>query len=392
MNFIFFSPHFPQNSTEFCFRLKEAGANVLGIGDAAYDSLNDRLKASLTEYYRVTNMEDYDQVLRAVGYFTHKYGKIDRFESLNEYWLEADARIRTDFNIPGTKADFIPNLKHKSKMKPFFEKGGVQTIRSHTYTGNKKNALKFIKETGYPIVVKPDSGAGAGSTYKADSEAEFEAILAKEHLQGVDFIIEEYIEGIILTYDGLADADGNVVFETSHRFEQSIMEVVNTADNLYYICLPKIDEKVRTAGRNTLKAFDVRETFFHIEFFERKRDGAIVALEVNMRPPGAWMPDAINYTHDTDIYKRWADMVLRRQPAEAYKGKYFTGYAARRNHKKYQHSHEEILDKYKDNLVFYSDIDEIFRGAMGDFAYQFRAATYKNVKAVIDYIQQPAKG
>ena len=87
MNFIFFSPHFPQNSTEFCFSLKEAGANVLGIGDADYETLNDRLKNSLTEYYKVSDMENYDQVLRAVGFFTHKYGKIDRFESLNEYWL-----------------------------------------------------------------------------------------------------------------------------------------------------------------------------------------------------------------------------------------------------------------------------------------------------------------
>ncbi|KAA6311139.1 L-arginine-specific L-amino acid ligase, partial [termite gut metagenome] len=134
MNFIFFSPHFPPNSTEFCFYLKEYGANLLGIGDAEYSSLNDRLKYSLTEYYRVTNMEDYDQILRAVGFFTHKYGKIDRFESLNEYWLELEAQIRTDFNINGTKTDFIQNLKRKSQMKSFFEKSGVQTVKCHKYT------------------------------------------------------------------------------------------------------------------------------------------------------------------------------------------------------------------------------------------------------------------
>lgn len=119
MNFIFFSPHFPANSTEFCFYLKEAGAHVLGIGDAEYDLLGDRLKNALTEYYKITDMEDYDQIVRAVGYFTHIYGKIDRFESLNEYWLETEAHIRTDFNIYGTKNDFIDNLKQKSKMKAF---------------------------------------------------------------------------------------------------------------------------------------------------------------------------------------------------------------------------------------------------------------------------------
>ena len=173
MNFIFFSPHFPQNSTEFCFYLKEAGVNVLGIGDAEFNSLNDRLKHSLTEYYKVSNMEDYNQILRAVGFYTHKYGKIDRFESLNEYWLELEARIRTDFNIYGTKNDFIYNLKLKSKMKAFFEKSGVKTVRCFK-PSTKKEALNFIKKVGYPVVVKPDQGSGASMTYKIEDESAFD--------------------------------------------------------------------------------------------------------------------------------------------------------------------------------------------------------------------------
>ncbi|MFA6342251.1 MAG: ATP-grasp domain-containing protein, partial [Fibrobacteraceae bacterium] len=310
MNFIFFSPHFPQNSTEFCFYLKEYGANVLGIGDEDYHTLNPRLKQSLTEYYKVSDLEDYNQTLRAIGYFTHKYGKIDRFESLNEYWLELEARARTDFNIYGTKNDFIGNLKQKSKMKSFFQKSGVQTVKCHTYQ-DPESAEKFIEEVGFPVVIKPDSGSGANFTYKAKNEFELNTILHNRQLQDVHFIIEEFVDGIILTYDGLVDRFGNVIFENGHCFEQSIMDVVNTNDNLYYICLPKIADKVREAGRDILKAFDVREKFFHIELFERKRDGAIVALEVNMRPPGAWMTDAINYTYDVNVYRKWASMVVR---------------------------------------------------------------------------------
>ncbi|MDR3705151.1 MAG: ATP-grasp domain-containing protein [Paludibacteraceae bacterium] len=387
MNFIFFSPHFPENSTEFCFYLKEFGANVLGIGDAAYDSLNDRLKQSLTEYYKVSDLEDYDQVLRAVGYFTHKYGKIDRFDSLNEYWLELEARIRTDFNIYGTKNDFIGNLKRKSKMKSFFQKSGVQTVRCHQYE-NRESALKFIAEVGYPVVVKPDSGSGANFTYKIKNEFELDAVLANKQVQDAQFIIEEFVDGIILTYDGLVDRFGNVVFENSHRFEQSIMDVVNTDDNLYYICLPEIADKVRTAGRNILKAFDVREKFFHIELFERKRDGEIVALEVNMRPPGAWMTDAINYSHDVNVYRKWASLVVRNKVDDQPEGKYFTGYASRKDHKTYKFSHQEIIDRVGNKMLYYNRIEKIFSRAMGDFAYQFRTDTYKEVKEVIDFIQR----
>jgi carbamoylphosphate synthase large subunit len=385
MNFIFFSPHFPQNSTEFCFYLKEAGANVLGIGDAAYDTLNDRLKYSLTEYYKVSDMEDYNQILKAVGFFTYKYGKIDRFDSLNEYWLETEARIRTDFNIYGTKTDFIYNLKHKSKMKAFFEKSGVKTVRCFKST-DKKKSLNFIKKVGYPVVVKPDLGSGASMTYKIEDEAGFDSFFTTKPAE-VEFIIEEFVDGIILTYDGLIDRDGKIIFENSHRFEQSIMDVVNTDDNLYYICLPDIDEKVRLAGRNILKAFDVREKFFHIELFERKSDQEIVALEVNMRPPGAWMTDAINYSHDINIYREWANMITRDDVKVVSDAQYFTGYASRKERKRYRNTHDQILNHYGDKILYYSPIERVFSRAMGNYAYQFRTKTYKEVKEIIEYIQ-----
>lgn len=85
MNFVFVSPQFPASYWNFCDRLKQRGVTVLGLSDAPYDSLSDQVKNSLTEYYRVDNMEDYDQMVRAMGYFTHKYGKIDWLESNNEY-------------------------------------------------------------------------------------------------------------------------------------------------------------------------------------------------------------------------------------------------------------------------------------------------------------------
>ncbi len=390
LNFVFFSPHFPGNSMEFCFYLREAGARVLGIGDVAYELLDEKLKNCLTEYYRITDMEDYDQIVRAVGYFTHIYGKIDRFESLNEYWLETEARIRTDFNIYGTKTDFIDNLKHKSKMKDFFRKSGVNTVRCHTWKSREK-VMEFIQEVGYPVVIKPDSGSGASSTYKIHNEAELDAVVASATVhQPVPYIVEEFVDGIILTYDGLVDKSGTVVFENSHRFEQSIMKVVNTDDNLYYICLPSVAEKVREAGRSILRAFDVRDLFFHIELFERRRDAQLVALEVNMRPPGAWMTDAINYTYDTNIYRRWADMVVLDRVEEQTPGKYFTGYAARKDHKTYLHAHEEIMDRYGTAILNFNRIEEVFSRAMGNEAYQFRAETYEQVKEIINYIQQTA--
>ena len=92
MNYVYFSPDFPANYAPFISQLRQNGVNVLGIGDVSYENLSETVKMNLVEYYRVADLHQYDELVRAMGYFTHRYGKLDRIESHNEYWLENEAR------------------------------------------------------------------------------------------------------------------------------------------------------------------------------------------------------------------------------------------------------------------------------------------------------------
>jgi hypothetical protein len=386
MNFIFFSAHFPDFNTEFCLNLSQFGVRVLGIGDTDYHALSDRLKTSLTAYYKVSNLENYDEVLKAVGYFTHKYGKIDRFESLNEHWLELEAMIRTDFNITGVKADFVKDIKQKSRMKHFFNKSGVKTI-PYMDKINKMKARKFVNTYGYPIIVKPDKGSGASMTYKISDDQEMDHFFNNAP-PDIDFIFEDFIDGIIVTYDGLIDLDGNILFESSTVCELSIMEAVNTNDHVHYINLVQVPDDVKQAGRKIIKSFNMGERFFHLELFRSRQNGEILALEVNMRPPGAWMTDSINFTHDMNIYREWANMVVNAQVDGPFKGKYYTAYASRKNHKRYRYDHEAILQQLNGKLVKHAAIEPVFSRAMGNYAYQFRSESLQEIEQFIGFIQQ----
>ena len=156
MNFVFISPQFPKSYWNFCDRLKKNGVNVLGIGDTPYDALSPELRGSLTEYYKVNSLENYDEKVRAMGYFIFKYGKIDWLESNNEYWLESDAALRTDFNITtGMQNAHIRDFKAKSAMKAFYEKAGVPTARYYVIE-NDGGAYDFAHRVGYPVIVKPE--------------------------------------------------------------------------------------------------------------------------------------------------------------------------------------------------------------------------------------------
>jgi ATP-grasp domain len=384
VNFVFFSPHFPANGTDFCERLSKAGAKVLGIGDAPYDQLNPRLKAALAEYYRISDMEDEDQTLRALGHFVHRWGRIDRFESLNEHWLELEAQMRTDFNIFGTKLDFVRNLKSKSRMRAFFRKSGVATVPQHKCS-DLAAALHFLARVDYPVVVKPDSGAGASMTYKISGRTELEDFFARMP-QGTSFVMEDFVDGLVVTYDGVVNRAGEVIFAASTRYDQSVMEVVNLDSHMSYVCRPVIEPAIEEAGRKILNAFDVRERFFHIELFQAAKDGRIIALEVNMRPPGAWITDAMNYAYDADVYAIWADMVVKDAKPERREGKYFAGYASRKDHIDYRHDHAAVLAAFGDRIVHHQRVEEVFSKAMGDYAYQLRAKELPDLRAAIDFI------
>lgn len=391
-NFIFISPHFPTNYENFCVQLHENGVNVFGIGDTPYENLTDSLKTALTEYYKVDSMEDYDQMYRAVAFLCYKHGSMDGLESNNEYWLEQDARLRTDFNIPGMKTADMEHVKYKSKMKPYYAKAGIPTARYHLVT-DLTESLAFVEKVGYPVIVKPDNGVGATTTYKLKSEDELRAFHEKD-FHGVQFIMEEFVPGEIYSYDAIMNSKGEPIFETGNHTPISIMDSVNNHDDSVFYIEKHIADDVRAAGRAAVKSFGVKSRFVHFEFFRLTEDhdylgkkGKIIGLEVNYRPSGGFTPDMINYACSTDVYKDWADMVaFDRLTKEEYPDKYYCVSAGCRKEKHYLHSYEEVMAAYKDDIMMTTELPEVLASAMGDRLYLARFAEKEAMDAFISYV------
>jgi len=387
MNFVYLSPHFPPNYYRFCVQLNRLGATVLGLADSPYDSLRPELKEALTEYYRVEDLHRYDQLLRGCGYFTHRYGKLDRIDSHNEYWLETEARLRTDFNMYGIKGGEIAAVKSKSLMKARFRDAGVAVARG-AVARTLEEGKRIVGETGYPIVAKPDIGVGAIATCKISGATELERFYSEK--PRVDYILEEFIDGGILSFDGLADRNGDPVFHTAHAYSQGVMEAVNNDDHLFYYSFREIPPDLEAAGRAVLRAFDVRERFFHFEFFRTNREGRIVALEVNLRPPGGLTTDMFNYANDIDIYHQWASVVVRNEFTARIRRPYHCGYIGRKRSKRYAHGHDDIMAAFGRCIVHHEEIDSIFRAAIGDTGYLVRSPDLEEILAAARYVQETA--
>jgi biotin carboxylase len=331
-------------------------------------------------------MHDYDGLLRACGFFTHKYGKIDRFESLNEYWLDTEARIRDDFNIFGVRGRKIDSIRHKSRMKDKFRAAGVPVPRGRLVQA-MEDARRLIHETGYPVVAKPDAGVGALDTYRLDSDDDLLEFFAGK--PAVDYLMEEFISGTIYSFDGLTDRSGNPVFYAAHTFSQGIMETVNEARHIYYYSLREIPPTLEALGRQCLEAFEVRERFFHIEFFQTGTD-EYTGLEVNMRPPGGYTTDMFNYACDIDIYRVWAELLVHQQTEIPYSRKYHCCYASRKNNRHYLYRHEDIMARYGEFMVQVASVPGVFSSALGDIGYIFRSAELEHIFEITKFIHAPS--
>jgi hypothetical protein len=395
MNFVLISPHFPQTYWQFAQALKQNGINVLGIGDAPDHELSFDLKNSLTEYYHCPWMNDYRELYRAFAYFAFKYGKIDWIESNNEYWLESDARLRTDFNVTtGIQSAGIRSYKAKSEMKRHYREAGVPTA-AYRIVDDLEGCRAFIAEIGFPVFVKPNVGVGASSSYKIGDEADLIRFFTVK--ENREYIMEEYIDGTIVSFDGIADAEANVAFCASNVFPVPNHVIVNDLADDFYYTLPAVPEDLEKIGRATIKAFGVRNRFFHLEFFRLDRASArlgaagdIVALEVNMRPAGGYTPEMINAASGVSVHRIWADVLafgVNRQPAST--GTCYCAEAARRDCHRYLHSHEEIMAKYGCVIVMADRYPPVINVGMGDQFYIVRLTSLEAVKEFRDFVLTP---
>ena len=382
MNVVFLSPHFPPNLYLFCVRLREQGATVLGIADAPYESLRPELRDALSEYYRVSDLHDLDALTRGIGWLIHRHGRIDRIDSLNEYWLEAEARLRTAFDVPGLRADAIVHARRKSAMKRVFDRAGVPNARG-LVPRSPGEARDFVAAAGYPVIAKPDVGVGASRTYRIEDDDDLEAFLADR--PPVDYLLEEALDGRLLSFDGLADRRGRIVFSSSLVYAIPVLDAVRGADMAYWIDR-EIAPDLAELGERLVRAFRVRERPFHFEFF-RRPDGTLAALEVNLRQPGGLTVDMWNWANDIDFYRAWAEVIVAGTTDVRTTRPFYCLWAGRKSGRRYRLGHDQVLERYGAMLVHHERVDDVFAAAIGNYGYVLRGPELAPLQAAGAEIQ-----
>lgn len=393
MNYIFISPNFPKTYEHFASELKNAGVRVLGIGDQPFESLSDELKSSLTEYCFVSDMNRVDWMINTISYLKSKYGQIDYIESNNEYWLKNDATYREWFNVPnGMRPSDLEIRQKKSTMKKFFKRAGVKTAR-YIIVSSLKKSIEFTKEVGFPVFAKPDAGVGASDTFKIKNIKELKKF--HELKLSEPYIMEEYLDGYITSFDGIADAKSKVAMCFNETFPTPIAEIVSKNKDVYYYAKTKMDPDFYTIGCKVVKAFKLQQRCFHIEFFVLTKDkeglgkkGDIIALEANLRSPGGNTSDLLNLTTNISYYKTYADVIMGNKVCPVYESNRIAVSVNRKKEFNYQHSNHEIEQLFGEHIVEHDSYPEAFRAAMGDEYYFAVFTNEKDMKTFVKFVHE----
>lgn len=382
VNVVFLSPFFPPTAPSFCKALAQRGVTVLGIGDDPVD--NTAVDAGgLTAYVCEPAMADYAALRRVFVELQERYGEIDRVDSNGERWLSEEARLRDDFGVPGPSLVRVTEQRSKLGMARLFEKAGL-AHPAGLAAGNVEIVRQFAARHGFPLVFKPDHGSGATDTFRVSGSAELDHALQRD-LSG--HLVQPFIAGDIVTYDGLTDAQGHIVFDTSHVYDTGIMQIREGELDGHYYSLRDVPEDLERCGRAAVAAFDIRERFFHLEMF-RRPDGHLMALEMNIRPPGGFTTDMMNVACEFDVYDLWARALVGEDlRGFAFQRRYHTAHAGRRHARRYRLTEPELERELGDVLIDRRPISHHFADTMGDVMYLLRHPELEQLQHAIALVQ-----
>lgn len=256
---------------------------------------------------------DTDQLIKGAQLLKKRHGKIHRVLGILEPLQTQLAHVRRALGVPGTNPQTADLFRDKARMKDELRKHGLPCAR-HKLIRAKADADAFVREVGFPLVIKPPAGMGAKATWRIRSADELAAALTALHAGPENpALAEEFLRGREHSFETIT-IKGKVRFTSATRYYPAPLEVVETPWIQWVVVLPRVIDgpdysDARELTLRAVKALGLETGFTHMEWF-RRDDGSLAIGEIAARPPGANIVLANSYAHDTDMYRAWARAVV----------------------------------------------------------------------------------
>jgi formate-dependent phosphoribosylglycinamide formyltransferase (GAR transformylase) len=225
----------------------------------------------------------------------------------------AAAHVRESCTIPGTSVHTAWLCRDKPSMKAALRAVGVPTAASIAADA-ASDVHAFANAVGYPLILKPRSGAGAQDTTRVDGRADLETALASFGAQGVASIaVEEFVEGHEGFYDTLS-IGGHAALDFVSHYYPNVLEAMRARwISPQFISTNRVDSvaeyaELREMGARVNEALGIGTSATHMEWFFGPK--GLRFSEIGCRPPGVGAWDLYAAGNDIDIYREWANAIV----------------------------------------------------------------------------------
>ncbi len=332
MNVVFVEPAFPPTQRHFVRALAEVGAAVIGVGERAPDALDDELRGWMSHYHQVPTVVDVGVMTDAVRWIQDKVW-VDRLETSIEAHTMAAAQTRENCTIPGTSVRTAWLCRDKPSMKDALRVAGIPTAASAAVTAATE-VEEFAATVGFPIILKPRTGAGALDTTRIDNREQLSEALGRFGGQGVESIaVEEFVEGHEGFYDTVS-VDGNIALDFVSHYYPNVLEAMRTRwISPQFISTNRVDsvadyQELREMGARVNAALGIGTSATHMEWFFGPK--GLRFSEIGCRPPGVGAWDLYSAGNDIDVYREWANAIVHSHVAARPSRQFATGIVALR--------------------------------------------------------------
>jgi hypothetical protein len=303
---------------ETTLRFIDAAADLAGVRLALVsqdppERVPAALRKKLVLIERVEDALDPVRIEEGVKRASARLGPIDRLLGALEELQVPLGEVRERMRITGMSGETAKNFRDKARMKDVLSAAGLPCAR-HKRVTSETEVWKFVEEVGYPLVYKPTAGSGSRSTFRVERKAQLEEALgwgrpSAEHAS----MLEEFVTGEEHSFDSVC-LGGRLVWHSGTDYYPSPLQVLETPWIQWCVVLPRETDRpdfaaFRPVAERALAALGMVNGLSHMEWF-RRADGRFAISEVGARPPGAQFVQLISFAHDTDMYAKWARLMV----------------------------------------------------------------------------------
>ncbi|MBP6775522.1 MAG: ATP-grasp domain-containing protein [Gemmatimonadaceae bacterium] len=267
----------------------------------------------LVGHWRIDNVLHEPSLEGAIRALAAMHGTVDRCFGALEQLQQPLAAVRERLGITGMSSSAASNFREKGRMKDVLRSAGVPVAR-HAMIGTRGDAAAFVREVGYPIVIKPPAGAGALATARIADDQALDRFLAAHAPRPDDpMLAEEFLRGTEHSLETVS-INGQAVWHSLTHYYPTPLQVLENPWIQWGVVLPReVDDAayddIRAIGARALQALGMRTGVSHCEWF-RRQDGSVAISEIAARPPGAHITTMISRANDMDFVKAWVALMV----------------------------------------------------------------------------------